>query len=281
MRTGSPNAWREQCTKRRPRICLCQLGPASPLGTRHFSFGGVLYSSALGTSVPIGTPQGSVDLVGDVPGFDGSANVSVSGPTYFRVPLLGGAYGYFCGRITACTGQVFCNGGMPAGVLVQQDSAGAGKQGNRSSHHHGPAPTAAGHGDSQLLNVDAVGPKAAPCPTARQTYPPDQPTVFDGCVIRAIPERPCDDRQRSDHGHGPEPGARSGRRAGRWRPAGVFLYRGGSRPAHGEPPAVQRPHAGSSAALHVPRGVGSAVLHRLQQLWHGITGATDRDANAP
>ena len=44
--------------------CNCRTGAAQPLGTRHFSFGGALYSSALGTSVPLGLPEGAFDLVG-------------------------------------------------------------------------------------------------------------------------------------------------------------------------------------------------------------------------
>src|SRR5205807_2566240 len=43
---------------------LCQLGPAAPLGTRHLSFGGSSFSSALGTSVPIAALTGAMDLVG-------------------------------------------------------------------------------------------------------------------------------------------------------------------------------------------------------------------------
>src|SRR5439155_516828 len=46
----------EQCDPPGPGVpeCnyLCQLGPAPALGTRHFSFGGSTYSSALGLSVP-------------------------------------------------------------------------------------------------------------------------------------------------------------------------------------------------------------------------------------
>ena len=53
---GIPNAaCGEQCDPPGPGTpeCnyQCQLGPAPALGTRHFSFGGSSYSSALGTSV--------------------------------------------------------------------------------------------------------------------------------------------------------------------------------------------------------------------------------------
>jgi hypothetical protein len=39
------------------------------------------------------------------------------GSGLLRVPILGGSFGYFCGRLTSCTGEVYCNGG-PAGVLI-------------------------------------------------------------------------------------------------------------------------------------------------------------------
>jgi cysteine-rich repeat protein len=157
---------------------LCRLGPAPVLGTRHFSFGGALYSSALGTSVPLGIPEGAFELVAGVPGFDGSAGVDLSGPTYFRVPILGGAFGYFCGRITSCTGQVYCRGGVPADVLVEQDSAGSGRQGN-------PVVTTTGLGSDGGpgtvvltcgMATRQVSPPAPDCSTV--SYPADLPTVF-------------------------------------------------------------------------------------------------------
>jgi hypothetical protein len=80
--------------------------------------------------MPLGIPEGSFDLVGGAPGFDGQATVSVAGPVYFRIPILGGAFGYLCGRISSCAGTVYCSGGTPAGVLFEQDSAGPGVQGN-------------------------------------------------------------------------------------------------------------------------------------------------------
>src|SRR4029079_2048999 len=91
---------------------------------------GALYSSALGTGVPLGLPVGALDLVADAPTADGSANVSVAGPVYFSVPILDGAFGYFCGRITGCTGHVYCASGTAADALVEQDSGGPGKQNN-------------------------------------------------------------------------------------------------------------------------------------------------------
>jgi hypothetical protein len=135
--------------------------------------------------VALGVPEGSFDLVGDAPGFDGSAAVTVSGPTYFRIPILGGAFGYFCGRITACSGAILCNGGAAAGVLVERDSAGPGQQGN-------PAFTTTGLGvdggpGTMVLTCDLstiqVNPPTPDC--SSQTYPADQPTVFTTGPITA------------------------------------------------------------------------------------------------
>jgi virginiamycin B lyase len=158
---------------------LCRLGPAAPLGTRHFVFGGALYSSALGTGVALGIPEGGFELVGAAPGSDGSASVTVSGPTYLRVPILGGSFGYLCGRIASCDGQVLCNGGGPADFLVEQDSAGAGVQGNPVvTTPVLPGPDA-GPGSLVLLcgmATQQVSPPAPDCSTI--TYPPDQQTAF-------------------------------------------------------------------------------------------------------
>jgi virginiamycin B lyase len=163
----------------------CLLGPAPALGTRHFSFGGALYSSALGTSVPLGVPRGSFDLVAGAPGFDGAAAVDVAGPTYFQVPILGGAFGYLCARLTSCTGHVWCNGGVAAGVLVEQDSAGPGVQGN-------PVVTTTGLGadggpGTVVLTCGMatvqLNPPAPDCATV--AYPSDQPTVFTTGAITA------------------------------------------------------------------------------------------------
>lgn len=164
---------------------LCQLGPALDLGTRHFAFGGALYTSALGPSVALGTPEGSVDLVGDAPDYDGSAGVSVSGPTYFRVPILGGAFGYFCGRITSCAGEIACNGGLSADVLVEQDSAGPGIQGHPVVTTTGLGPDG-GAGTVVLtcgMSTVQLNPPPPDCSTA--SYPPDQPTVFTTGALTA------------------------------------------------------------------------------------------------
>jgi len=111
---------------------LCQVGPSLPLGTRHFSFGGSSYSSTLGTSVPIATLQGAFDLVGGTPGPDGVATVSFNppAPVYYSGPILGGAFGTLCFRVTSCSGSIDCNGGTAVGVQLVQDSAGPGEQDN-------------------------------------------------------------------------------------------------------------------------------------------------------
>jgi cysteine-rich repeat protein len=156
----------------------CRLGPATPLGTRRFTFGGALYTSALGTGVPLGVPDGRFDLVGGAPDFDGQAAVTVAGPTYLRVPILGGSFGYFCARLTSCTGFAHCNGGTPAGVLLEQDSAGPGTQGN-------PIVVTTGLGDdggpgTVLLTCGQstvqVDPPAPDCSTV--SYPPDVTTPY-------------------------------------------------------------------------------------------------------
>ena len=97
---------------------------------------------------------------------------------YFRIPILGGAFGYFCGRITACTGHVYCRGGQSADVRVEQDSAGPGRQGN-------PIVTTPGLGlpggpGTVVLTCDQstiqVSPPEPDCTT--QTYPADQPFTY-------------------------------------------------------------------------------------------------------
>jgi hypothetical protein len=106
---------------------VCKTGDA-PLGTRHLSFGGSFYSSALGTSTPLGTLEGAIDLVGGAPDPAGTAALTVIGPVHFTAPILGGTYGRFCVRIDACTGVIDCNGGTALDVETVQDSMGAGRQ---------------------------------------------------------------------------------------------------------------------------------------------------------
>jgi cysteine-rich repeat protein len=167
-----PSAGPPECSYR------CQLGAPPPLGTRHFSFGGALYSSALGTGVPLGSPTGAFDLVAGTPGIDGVAPVTVAGPIYYQVPLLGGSFGYICVRITSCTGIVDCKGGTPVGVQAVQDSAGPGKQGHSvviTTGLGGPG----GPGAAMLTcsqSLIQLSPPAPDCTTV--AYPPDGTTVY-------------------------------------------------------------------------------------------------------
>ena len=155
----------------------CRLGTA-PLGTRHFSFGGSSYSSALGPGVAIAALQGVFDLVGGAPGADGIAPVTVSGPVFYAGPILGGAYGTLCFRVTACSGMVDCNGATPVGVELSQDSAGPGLQGNPVQTTTGLGP--AGGPGAVLLTCQQsfvqLPPGPADCATV--TYPPDRTTYY-------------------------------------------------------------------------------------------------------
>jgi cysteine-rich repeat protein len=170
----------EECDPPQGATCAynCRTSAPPPLGTRHISFGGALYSSALGTSVALGLPEGAFDLVADAPEANGSANITLGAPVFFRVPILGGAFGYFCGRVTSCTGHVLCNGGAPADVLVQQDSVGPGLSGNPIAITTGLG-ASSGPGTVVLACAQStiqVNPPAPDCAT--QAYPSDQPFVY-------------------------------------------------------------------------------------------------------
>jgi cysteine-rich repeat protein len=172
---------------------LCQLGPAPALGTRHFAFGGSSYSSALGTGVPIAALSGALDLVAGTPGPDGVAPVTVAGPVYYTGPILGGAFGTLCFRVTSCTGIVDCLGTTPVGVHLVEDSAGPGLQGN-------PVQTTVGLGgpggpgavllECQQAFVQLPAGAAADCTTV--SYPPDQTAYYttgqvDGFFLNGNP----------------------------------------------------------------------------------------------
>jgi cysteine-rich repeat protein len=105
---------------------ICQPGPAAALGTRHMSFGGSAYSSALGTGSPLGTLEGDFDLVAGAPTPDGLTTVTLTGPVIYKAAILGGSFGYMCFNISSCTGIIDCNGGTAVGVEVERDSAGPG-----------------------------------------------------------------------------------------------------------------------------------------------------------
>jgi cysteine-rich repeat protein len=157
---------------------LCRLGAAPPLGTRHLSFGGASYTSALGTGIPLGTLIGDMDLVAGAPGLDGIADVSVSGPIFYKAPILGGAFGYICVKIGSCTGIVDCNGGTPVGVEIVQDSAGPGRQDNPHTVTTGlgddGGPGATLLGCSQA--VVQVQPPEPECATV--AYPPEETIAY-------------------------------------------------------------------------------------------------------
>src|SRR5262249_20791835 len=169
---------------------LCQVGTPPPLGTRHFAFGGALYSSALGPSVPLGVPSGAFDLVAGTPGIGGVAPVSVAGPVFYTVPILGGSFGYLCVRVSGCTGIVDCKGDTPVGVRLGQGSAGRGVQTSPTMLTTGLG--ARGGRGAVLLtceqSVVQTSPPAPDCST--QGYPPDQMTAYttgsaEGAFINA------------------------------------------------------------------------------------------------
>jgi cysteine-rich repeat protein len=162
---------------------LCRFGPPAALGTRHFSFGGSSYSSALGTSIPIAALSGAFDLVGGTPGPDGVAPVTVAGPTFYTGPILGGSFGTLCVRLTSCSGIVDCDGGTAVGVEVVQDSAGPGLQGN-------PVQTTTGLGGdggrgAVLLTCQESVVQLPPGPVdcTAIAYPPDQPASYTTGVV--------------------------------------------------------------------------------------------------
>jgi len=164
---------------------LCRLGPAPPLGTRQFSFGGSSYSSALGTSVPIASLEGSFALIGGTPGQDGVAPVTVNGPVYYAAPILSGAFGTLCFRITSCTGIVDCDGGTAVGVQLVQDSAGPGLQNNPVQATTGLG----GDGGPGAVLLTCQGsfvqlpPGPADCTTA--AYPPDATAYYTTGQVEA------------------------------------------------------------------------------------------------
>ncbi len=158
---------------------LCQTGAADPLGTRHLSFGGSAYSSALGPTISLGTLEGDFDVTGDAPTPDGETTLRVTGPIHYRAAILGGSFGYMCFRISSCTGTIDCTGGTAVGVSVEQDSGGPGVQNN-------PTLTSVGLGDDAgpgavTLSCEQAffqipGGQGDDC--LAQTYPPEQTIVY-------------------------------------------------------------------------------------------------------
>jgi hypothetical protein len=61
---------------------ICTAGDGV-LGRRTLTFGGAFFSSALGTSVPLGSLTGSMELIGGTIGAGGIAPVEVAGPVFY------------------------------------------------------------------------------------------------------------------------------------------------------------------------------------------------------
>src|SRR5262249_48626919 len=106
-------------------------------------------------------------------------------PVTYSAPILGGAYGTLCFRLTSCTGTVDCDGGTNVGVQLVQDSAGPGLQGN-------PIVTTTGTGGdggpgAVLLTRQGsfvhLPPGPADCTPA--PYPPDQTTYYTTGEVEA------------------------------------------------------------------------------------------------
>jgi virginiamycin B lyase len=149
------------------------------LGTRHFSFGGSFYSSALGAMAPLGTLQGEIDLVAGTPDDDGVAPVTVSGPVYYSAGILRGRFGYLCVRIDSCTGFVDCDGGTAVDVQVTQDSMGPGLNGGPVQTVDGLG-TDGGPGAVELHCQQAVNqlPPGAGSDCVNATYPPTREVIY-------------------------------------------------------------------------------------------------------
>lgn len=149
------------------------------LGTRHFSFGGSFYSSALGARSPLGTLHGAIDLVATAPDEEGMASVSVSGPVYYSAAILGGQFGYLCVRIDSCAGFVDCDGGTAVDVQVMQDSMGPGVNGGPVQITTGLG-TDGGPGAMELRCQQAANQLApgAGSDCLHASYPPAQEVVY-------------------------------------------------------------------------------------------------------
>jgi cysteine-rich repeat protein len=158
---------------------LCHLGPAPPLGTRHLSFGGSLYSSALGTGIPLGPLEGAFDVVAGAPTPDGVASLTVTGPIHVRAAILGGTFGYMCVRIGSCTGIVDCTGGTPVGAGTVKDSAGPGRQDNPTVVTTGLGGDG-GPGAVLLTCAQAVVqvPAGGDSDCSAHVYPPDETVAY-------------------------------------------------------------------------------------------------------
>ncbi|MFN8641724.1 MAG: carboxypeptidase regulatory-like domain-containing protein [Candidatus Binatia bacterium] len=101
---------------------ICTAGDGV-LGTRHLTFGGSFFSSALGVEVPLGTLQGELELVGGRIAADGTAALDVAGPVLYSAPILGGQFGVMCVRVEDAAASS-TGGGTPVDTLMVQDNNG-------------------------------------------------------------------------------------------------------------------------------------------------------------
>ncbi len=154
----------------------CRMGTS--LGVRRFSFGGRLYSSALGPQVPLGELSGVFEIVAGAPGADGTAPLEVAGPIVYSAAILGGTYGTYCVRVEGCTGLVDCDGGTPADVATVQDSAGPGVQALGATISTGgePGPPGSVLLDCRQSYVQLLADQGSDCLTA--PYPASERVVY-------------------------------------------------------------------------------------------------------
>jgi virginiamycin B lyase len=169
----------EECDPPGPECSFTCQRTSAALGTRHFSFGGFFYSSALGPHTPLGKLVGAIDLVAGTADADGVAPITVSGPAYYSAGILGGQFGVLCVRIDSCTGFIDCDGGTNVDVDVTQDSMGPG---------HGGAPVEittglgadGGPGAVELRCQQAINqlPPGAGSDCIHASYPPVEEVVY-------------------------------------------------------------------------------------------------------
>ncbi len=157
---------------------ICTAGDGV-LGTRQLTFGGSFFSSALGSGTPLGSLNGSFDLVGGQIGDDGKAPVDINGPVYYAAPILGGQFGTYCVRIDGCSGFIDCDGGSAVDTLMVQDSNGAGRNGmpvtltTGLGSDDGPGAVQL---DCQQSYVQLIAGGGMDCAAA--TYPPSSRVVY-------------------------------------------------------------------------------------------------------
>jgi cysteine-rich repeat protein len=169
----------EECDPPGPECSFTCQRTSEALGTRHFSFGGSFYSSALGPHTPLGKLVGAIDLVAGTPDADGVAPITVSGPVYYSAGILGGQFGVLCVRIDSCTGFVDCDGGTNVDVDVTQDSMGPGRGGAPVEITTGLGADG-GPGAVELRCQQAINqlPPGAGSDCTHASYPPVEEVVY-------------------------------------------------------------------------------------------------------